>query len=276
MPGGFFTNAGGGEVKVRQWLRRFLGMNRSSQKGDISLQSGKMPQHVAIIMDGNGRWANNRGLPRTRGHQKGMERLRQVVAASCKYGIKTLTLYAFSTENWQRPREEVDFLMALPQVYLERELPELQRNNVRVCFLGRTGDLPPGTRRALEVALRETAVNSGLILNIAINYGGRAEILDAVRKIAMQVQEGGLDPAGITEDTVTSHLYTAGISDPDLLIRTGGEARLSNFLLWQVAYTELWFTPVLWPDFDEEEYKKALAAFQARERRYGRIPGENG
>ncbi len=259
---------------MRQWLRRLLGKKGTARKDDIALDPEKMPQHVAIIMDGNGRWASKRGLPRTRGHQKGMERLREVVAASCEYGIKILTLYAFSTENWQRPREEVDFLMSLPQVYLERELPELKGNNVRVCFLGRTGELPPATRRALETALLETAANTGLILNIAINYGGRGEILDAVRTIAAKVREGSLDPAEITEETIAKHLYTAGLADPDLLIRTGGEARLSNFLLWQGAYTELWFTPVLWPDFTEEEFRKALAAYQARERRFGRIPGE--
>lgn len=258
-----------------QWLRRLLGWKESSRRDDVVLEAEKMPQHVAIIMDGNGRWANKRGLPRTRGHQKGMERLREIVAASCKYGLKTLTLYAFSTENWQRPREEVDFLMSLPQVYLERELPELKGNNVRVRFLGRTEELPLAARRALEIARRETADNSGLVLNIAINYGGRMEILDAVRGIAKKVQEGELDPEEITEDTIANHLYTAGLADPDLLIRTGGETRLSNFLLWQGAYTELWFTPVLWPDFDEEVFKRALAAYQARERRFGRIPGQN-
>ncbi|NLP18303.1 MAG: isoprenyl transferase [Firmicutes bacterium] len=250
-------------------------MGGSLEKKD-KLHSEKLPRHVAIIMDGNGRWAQRKGLPRTMGHKKGMESIRKVVTTSSIYGIKGLTLYAFSTENWRRPREEVDFLMALPQVYLKRELPELMRNNVKLCFSGRLHKLPDKTQNAIGEATRKTENNKGLFLNIAINYGGRAEITDAVQKIALLVQEKKLDPGNINEDIVAAHMYTAELGDPDLLIRTGGEARLSNFLLWQLAYAELYFTPVLWPDFGKEEYDRALLAYSSRERRFGQLSRELG
>ncbi len=240
------------------------------------LHSGKLPRHVAIIMDGNGRWAQQKGLPRTMGHKKGMDSIREVVTASNNYGIKGLTLYAFSTENWRRPQEEVEFLMALPQVYLKRELPELMRNNVKLYFSGRLHKLPARTQNTIREATRQTENNKGLFLNIAINYGGRAEIADAVYKIALLVRAKELDPGDITEDTVAAHMYTTNLGDPDLLIRTGGEARLSNFLLWQAAYAELYFTPILWPDFGREEYYQALFTYTSRERRFGQLSGKLG
>lgn len=258
-----------------QWLGRFLRLHQQEQEEGFRLNPEKLPRHVAIIMDGNGRWAVQRGLPRTQGHRAGMESIRRVVKICLEYGIKVLTLYAFSTENWHRPPEEVNFLMHLPQLYLAQELPELQHRNVRLCFLGHMEELPRETRQVLAKATRETANNNALILNIAINYGGRREIVDAVRRVVARVQKGELEPADISEDIVAAEMYTAAIGDPDLLIRTGGEARISNFLLWQVAYTELWFTPVLWPDFGEREFLEALAAYQKRERRFGCIPQQN-
>lgn len=241
-----------------------------------ALHLKNLPRHVAIIMDGNGRWAQGKGLPRTMGHKKGMDSIREIVTISSNYGIKGLTLYAFSTENWRRPREEVDFLMSLPRIYLKKELPQLMRNNVKLYFSGRLHGLPPEIQDILREAASATENNKGLFLNIAINYGGRAEITDAAAKIAQLVREEKLEPGDITEDIVAAHMYTANLGDPDLLIRTGGEARLSNFLLWQAAYAELYFTPVLWPDFGKEEYDRALFAYSSRERRFGQLSRELG
>ncbi|HUW63559.1 MAG TPA: isoprenyl transferase [Spirochaetia bacterium] len=234
-----------------------------------ALDRSRLPVHVAIIMDGNGRWARSRGLPRTFGHRAGVESLREVVRASSDLGIKMLTVYAFSTENWRRPREEVSLLMNLLVEYLSREIDELCRNGVRIGAIGRIGELPPPAVTALSRARKKSAGNDGLLLNLALNYGGRAEMVDAVRGLVTDVMAGKLSPDQVDEKAVGSYLYTAGLPDPDLLIRPSGDLRLSNFLLWQLAYTEFWLTPVLWPDFRRIHLLKALVDFQGRERRFG-------
>lgn len=230
---------------------------------------GRLPRHIAIIMDGNGRWAKKRGLPRVAGHRAGVEALRGVVRACGELGIDVLSLYAFSTENWKRPREEVDALMNLLVEYLRREVEELCRSNVRVRVMGQLGELPPAARREVLSAMDRTKDNTGLVVNLALNYGGRREIVEAARALAVKAREGNLDPADIDERVFAAHLYTAGLPDPDLLIRPGGEVRVSNFLLWQVAYTELWVTPVFWPDFSRAHLEEAIAAYQGRRRRFG-------
>lgn len=230
----------------------------------------RIPAHLAIIMDGNGRWARERGLPRSAGHRQGVETVRDTVRFSNHLGIKALTLFAFSTENWSRPAEEIDFLMGLPEQYLQTELPELVKNNIRVNLLGDPARLPEKVNKAIDEGLTATGKNSGMALNFALNYGSRAEIIRAVQALAVDLQQDKI-AAPIDEELFNSYLYTAGLPDPDLLIRTGGEYRISNFLLWQVAYSELWFTPVYWPDFDRQHLLLAIADFQRRERRYGRI-----
>jgi len=229
------------------------------------------PRHVAIIMDGNGRWATKRGLPRVAGHHQGVKAVRETVRQAAELGIEFLTLYAFSSENWQRPETEVSFLMTLLERTIDGELPDLMAKNVRFRVIGRPAGIPPGVRRRIEHVVTETAANSGLTLVLALNYGGRDEIVDAVRDLARAVRAGALDPEGIDEATVTRALYTDGTPDPDLLIRTGGEMRVSNFLLWQIAYTELWVTPTLWPDFGTRDLYVAVADFQRRDRRFGRV-----
>lgn len=230
-----------------------------------------MPRHVAIIMDGNGRWATDRGLPRIAGHRAGVEALREVIKACRELKVQILTVYAFSTENWKRPREEVDALMRLLVEYLRREIDELHRNGVRIRAIGRVADLPLFQLQEIQRAEAKTRENQGLVVNVALNYGGRAEIVDAVRGIAAGVLRGEIELKDIDAGTVGGHLYTAGLPDPDLLIRTGGEVRLSNFLLWQVAYAELWVTPVYWPDFRRHHLYQAIADFQGRERRFGGV-----
>ena len=229
------------------------------------------PRHVAIIMDGNGRWATKRGLPRVAGHHQGVKAVRETVRQAGELGIEFLTLYAFSSENWQRPETEVSFLMTLLERTIDGELPELMAKNVRFRVIGRPAGIPPGVRRRIEHVVTETAANSGLTLVLALNYGGRDEIVDAVRDLARAVRAGALDPEGIDEAAVARALYTDGTPDPDLLIRTGGEMRVSNFLLWQIAYTELWVTPTLWPDFGTRDLYVAVADFQRRDRRFGRV-----
>ena len=229
------------------------------------------PRHVAIIMDGNGRWATNRGLPRVAGHHQGVKAVRETVRQAGELGIEFLTLYAFSSENWQRPETEVSFLMTLLERTIDGELPDLMAKNVRFRVIGRPAGIPPGVRRRIEHVVTETAANSGLTLVLALNYGGRDEIVDAVRDLARAVRAGALDPEGIDEAAVARALYTDGTPDPDLLIRTGGEMRVSNFLLWQIAYTELWVTPTLWPDFGTRDLYVAVADFQRRDRRFGRV-----
>lgn len=248
------------------------GLRKTEELHDaVELLEGNLPRHVAIIMDGNGRWAERRGLPRFVGHRAGMKTVREIIRAAREIGIEVLTLYAFSTENWKRPREEVDFLMRLPQEYLLTDLLELIENNVRVCVLGDVNGLPRHTLEAVERAMRETAHNTGMVVNFALNYGSRAEITHAVRRIAEEVKAGRLDPADIDENRVAAALFTADLPDPDLLIRTSGELRISNFLLWQIAYTELWFTEVCWPDFTVAHFHEALRDYQSRTRRYGAV-----
>ena len=232
-------------------------------------ERGNLPRHIAIIMDGDRRWARGRDLPASEGHRYGRESVRDVVRASGQLGIEVLTLYSFSTENWSRPRAEVQTLMKWLRESLRDEIPELDQNNVRLNAIGRLDGLSRSVRTALDRALARTAKNTGLLLNLALNYGGRSELVDAFREMATRVREGSLDPAGVDEDTVDAMLYTAGLPDPDLLIRTSGEMRLSNFLIWQAAYTEFWFTPVYWPDFRRQHLYEGIMAYQQRHRRFG-------
>jgi undecaprenyl diphosphate synthase len=222
-------------------------------------------------MDGNGRWATKRGLPRVAGHHQGVKAVRETVRQAGELGVDFLTLYAFSSENWQRPETEVSFLMTLLERTIDGELPDLMAKNVRFRVIGRPAGIPPGVRRRIEHVVTETAANTGLTLVLALNYGGRDEIVDAVRGLAREVRAGALDPEGIDEAAVARALYTDGMPDPDLLIRTSGEMRISNFLLWQIAYTELWVTPTLWPDFGARDLYVAVADFQRRDRRFGRV-----
>jgi len=234
------------------------------------IQPDRLPTHIAIIMDGNGRWARRRHLPRVAGHKAGISSVRSAVETCAQMGIHALTLYAFSVENWKRPRAEVDTLWRLLRIYLRNELPTMMRNGVRLSTLGRMDDLGPQIRRDLEATCAETAGNTGLQLNLALNYGGRAEIVDAVRSlIADARKENRLDQLDVTEAAISSRLYTAGLPDPDLLIRTSGEMRISNFLLWQIAYAELYVTETLWPDFDRAEMLRAVIDYQKRDRRFG-------
>ena len=231
----------------------------------------KLPQHVAFIMDGNGRWAQKRKLPRINGHKQGVETLRKIVSFSNNINICAITFFAFSTENWKRPVSEVDFLLNLPDMYLEKDLPELKKNNVRVTVIGDFRVLPDNSRKSVEKALEETRNNTGMVLNLAINYGGRDEILRSVRYLSKKVLDGELAPENIEEKTFTSFLYTSEVNDPDLVIRTSGEKRISNFLLWQIAYSELWFTSVFWPDFTRSHLLEAILEYQRRQRRFGGV-----
>ncbi len=228
-----------------------------------------IPRHVAVIMDGNGRWAKRRGLDRVQGHRAGIEAVRATVRAAHELGVRYLTLYAFSTENWSRPKGEVDALMGLLEHYLAAELEELDRNGIRLRAIGRLERLPDVARVKLEDALERTRDNSEMTVVFALSYGGRAEIADAARKLARDVEQGKLDPEQIDEKTFGAYLYDPELPDPDLLIRTGGEARVSNFLLWQIAYAELHVTEVMWPDFRKNDLVEAVLDYQRRERRYG-------
>ena len=227
------------------------------------------PRHVAIIMDGNGRWAAARGLPRVEGHRRGVEALRRAVRAAHELGVRHLTLYSFSAENWSRPAEEVSDLMNLLRMFIRRDLSELHKGDVRIKVIGEREGLPSDIRGLLEEAEQLTRGNSGLHLVVAFNYGGRQEIVSAVRRIAEAVREGRLDPDAIDVGVVADHLDTADVPDPDLVIRTSGELRISNFLLWQSAYAEFVFLPLHWPDFDKAAFEEALASFRSRQRRYG-------
>lgn len=230
-----------------------------------------VPEHVAIIMDGNGRWAKERGLPRVAGHRSGMAAVKRIAVAASDLGIRILTMYAFSTENWKRPKEEVDYLMKLPGQFLSQELGELMANNVQVRMMGWKEGLPDHTLAAVEEAVDRTKHNTGLILNFALNYGSRKEMLHGIRQIAEQVRDGKLDVEDISEDRFSSLLLTGGLPDPDLLIRTSGELRISNFMLWQIAYSELAFVDVYWPDFTVEHFHEVLTQFQMRNRRFGAV-----
>ena len=232
---------------------------------------GNVPRHVAIIMDGNGRWAQARGVPRLMGHRAGRESVREVVKGCVALGVEVLTLYTFSTENWKRPRREVAALMGILRQTLRAERRELRANDVRLRVIGRLEDLPPEVRSAIRETEAELAGCRGMLLNLALSYSGRAELVDAVRRLVEERASVAVPPARVDEELVASYLYTAGLPDPDLLIRTSGEMRLSNFMLWQLAYTELWITETLWPDFRRRHLYQAVADFQGRERRFGRV-----
>lgn len=238
------------------------------------IDHSRIPRHVAIIMDGNGRWANLRGRPRSDGHAEGVTSVHRAVEFSSDMGIEYLTLYAFSTENWNRPQEEVDTLMHLIGWAIERELPELLRNNVRIHLIGDIDRIPDDARRRLRNSEQATAHCTGLRLLMCLSYSSRWEITEAARRLARRVSDGSLDPEAISEQSIADNLATAGIPDPDLLIRTGGEQRISNFLLYQIAYSELYFTNTLWPDFDKVAYAEAIIDFQQRERRFGKTSAQ--
>jgi undecaprenyl diphosphate synthase len=243
------------------------------KKKSVSLQTRisehKVPRHVAIIMDGNGRWAKKRGLPRIAGHHSGMKAVKKITIAADEIGVEILTLYAFSTENWSRPRDEVDYLMKLPQQFLSLELNELIAKNVQVRVIGWREGLPDFTLEALDEAVEKTKHNTGLILNFALNYGSRKEMLEGMKLMNEDIQKGKIQADQVDEALFSSYLLTAELSDPDLLIRTSGEQRLSNFMLWQLAYTELYFTSCYWPDFSNEHFYQAIEQYQQRIRRYG-------
>ena len=230
----------------------------------------RLPRHVAVIMDGNGRWAQKRHLPRIAGHRSGTQSARTTIETCARLKIEALTLYAFSVENWRRPKTEIDFLMALLREYLRREMPLIQKNKIRMRFLGRMDELPAGVQNDVRDAMEKTAGNKGMVLCVALNYGGRAEIVDAMNAILSE-RNGHGTPNKVTEEQLSRHLYTEGLPDPDLLIRTSGEMRVSNFLLWQIAYAEIFVTETLWPDFNRARLLEALLEFQKRERRYGGI-----
>ncbi|MDJ0569336.1 MAG: isoprenyl transferase [Pleurocapsa sp. MO_192.B19] len=230
----------------------------------------KLPQHVAVIMDGNGRWAKQKGLPRIEGHRRGASTLKEMLRYCKDLGIKTLTAYAFSTENWGRPIGEVNFLMTLFERLLQKELKEMEAEEVCINFIGDLSPLPRSLQQEMRHSMERTKNNQGVFFNVAINYGSRHEMVTACRNIAQKVQQGRISASDIDENTIAQHLYTSASPDPDLLIRTSGEMRLSNFLLWQLAYTEIYVTDTLWPDFDSEQFDRALEAYQQRDRRFGK------
>jgi undecaprenyl diphosphate synthase len=248
----------------------------SLQPGDIdwalaqAIDPGRLPEHIAIIMDGNGRWAGRRRLPRVAGHRAGVGPVRSTVETCARLGVRVLTLYAFSIENWKRPRAEVETLWRLLRYYIQQELPNLQKNDIRLQAIGRVDALPEQVRRELDAAVEATSSNRGLLVNLAINYGGRAEIVDAINAIlAVARLDGSLEALKLDEELIAANLYTSACPDPDLLIRTSGEMRISNFLLWQIAYAELYVTERLWPDFTRTDLLQAVLEYQKRDRRYG-------
>lgn len=236
---------------------------------DINLD--KVPAHIAIIMDGNGRWAKSRFMPRTYGHKVGVETIRKVVKECSRLGVKYLTLYAFSTENWKRPKDEVSALMGLLVKYLRNELEELHKNNVKILTIGDISKLPQACIEELDHAKEKTKDNTGLVMSLALNYGGRNDLVNAVKNISQEVVDGKISVDDIGDDLISSHLSTKESPDPDLVVRTSGEQRLSNFLLWELAYSEFYFAEIHWPDFDEKELQKAIFAYQSRDRRFGGI-----
>ncbi|MFO7558751.1 MAG: isoprenyl transferase [Desulfobacterales bacterium] len=247
-----------------------MNSNKTIQ-GDTDLDPLRIPAHVAIIMDGNGRWAKKRLLNRVKGHEKGSEAVRTIVRTSRELNIKYLTLYAFSTENWQRPKTEVSALMTLLDKFLKNERKEMMDNNIRLQTIGQTERLPEKVSRTLRETIALTEKNTGMQLTLALSYGSRAEIIRMVQAVAREAAEKKISPESITEDFISGHLYTCNMPDPDLLIRTSGEIRISNFLLWQIAYSEIFITDTLWPDFSREEYIQILKAYQIRDRRFGKI-----
>ena len=247
-------------------------MNSSpSSSSPVELDTTKLPAHVAIIMDGNGRWAKKRLLNRINGHEKGSDTVRNVVRTCREIGISYLTLYAFSTENWQRPKTEVEALMTLLKNFLHSEQKEMAENDIRLRVIGQVDRLPEKVQEALHQTMSATKDNTAMTLILALSYGGRAEIIRMVQKVAKRIKDGEIDPNAITAELIADHLYTCNIPDPDLLIRTSGEMRISNFLLWQIAYTEIFVTPTLWPDFGRGELLEILKEYQGRERRYGQV-----
>ncbi|PLT31579.1 isoprenyl transferase [Peribacillus deserti] len=254
---------------LKRWKNK-SGSNNVTDKINEAKRN-PIPEHIAIIMDGNGRWAKKRSLPRIAGHHEGMKVVKKITKLASQLGVKTLTVYAFSTENWKRPQTEVEFLMKLPQEFLGTFLPELIEENVKVQMMGEKEALPQHTLNSVEKAITETSQNTGMILNFALNYGSRAEILHAMKKVLIDAKSGIIDENQVNEELFSSYLMTDGLKDPDLLIRTSGEIRLSNFMLWQLAYTEFWFTDVYWPDFSEEHLLEAITDFQKRSRRYGGV-----
>ncbi|WP_066053359.1 isoprenyl transferase [Robertmurraya korlensis] len=254
--------------KIKLWKNK-----PSSELSDriTTIKNQSVPGHIAIIMDGNGRWAKKRALPRVAGHHEGMKVVRKITKLANQLGVSTLTLYAFSTENWKRPKMEVDYLMKLPEEFLGTFLPELIEENVQVRMIGYKESLPAHTLNAINRAIDDTKDNDGLVLNFALNYGSRAEILEAVKNVLKDHKSGILTENNINEEVFSNYLMTSELNDPDLLIRTSGEIRLSNFMLWQLAYTEFWFTDVLWPDFSEEHLVEAIEVFQNRQRRFGGV-----
>jgi undecaprenyl diphosphate synthase len=237
----------------------------------IAVPALKIPAHIAIIMDGNGRWAKEQGLQRILGHESGAETVREITRECSRLGVGRLTLYAFSAENWKRPLREVDFLMKLLEQYLVQERKEIMDNNIRFTSIGRLDELPDGVRKELQETIDLSSKNTGMVLSLALAYGGRKEIVDAVRRLAQEVKDGRRSPEEIDEQAIAGYLYDPKAPDPDLLIRTGGDLRVSNFLLWQISYTELWVTPVRWPDFKKENLHEAIREFSKRDRRFGNI-----
>jgi len=242
--------------------------NCKSNKNEL-FGKDKLPQHLAIIMDGNGRWAKKRGLPRSAGHKEGAKSVRRVITSCLDFNIPILTIYAFSTENWKRPKQEIVYLLKLFERFLSKEKANLIKNNIKINFIGRLNNLPDSLTEKMKELHESTISNNKLVLNVAINYGGRAEIVDALKSIALKIEEKKINIEEINENTIRDNLYTQNLPEPDLLIRTAGEMRISNFMIWQIAYTELWVTPVYWPDFDENNLIEAIRNFQKRVRKYG-------
>lgn len=235
------------------------------------IDKNKLPEHVAFIMDGNGRWAQEKGLPRVAGHRTGVKRVKEIVKAAQELGIKVVTFFAFSTENWARPKKEIDMLMFFLNNFLDNEIKDLNRNNIRFVTIGEDDPIPKNIQVKIAEAENKTKSNGGLVMVLALNYGGRREIVEAVKKVADSVKRGKLNINDLDEANLGGYLYTAGLPDPDLLIRTSGEMRISNFLLWQLSYAELYFTKEYWPNFGKAEFEKALEEYQGRERKFGRI-----
>ncbi|ENK1241948.1 isoprenyl transferase [Clostridium sporogenes] len=251
-------------------MKKFFSSNKKVNV-DINIDKNNIPKHIAIIMDGNGRWAKERNLPRTMGHKAGVETIREIVKECNNLGVKYLTLYAFSTENWKRPKDEVSALMSLLVQYLRKEVKELNENNVVVNAIGDIEELPEVCVNELKKAYEETENNTGLILNLALNYGGRDEIIRAVKNMYEDMKVGKIREEEVNEDIISNYLYTKGMADPDLIIRPSGEKRISNFLLWQCAYSEFWYSDIKWPDFKKEHLHKAIYDYQNRDRRFGAV-----
>jgi undecaprenyl diphosphate synthase len=259
---------------MNELLQNFTDLIESGSRDETLLRQidfERLPAHIAIIMDGNGRWAARRNLPRVAGHRAGAESVRASVETAARLNISCLTLYAFSTENWKRPKLEVQALMALLKEFLRKEIRTLKENNIRFQTIGREEDLDASVRREIDLARRETENNTGTLLSIALNYSGRADIIDAFKRLVAESAQNGIDPAQINEADLERHLYTRGLPEPDLLVRTSGEMRVSNFLLWQIAYSEIYVTETLWPDFRRADFFEAIIEFQKRERRYGDV-----